>query len=143
MKTQSIRRNLLAGLGLLMACLFGGQAFAGDVDLLPVNPVSPATAPSPKKATRPKPAATRPSTTAGSGGAVDSVPAFNGEGTIDQINANGYVINDTTFILAPDVKFRLSASQSTPRSSFKLGTYVAYFLDNQRRITELWLWKKK
>lgn len=137
MKSLLIRKNLLVLVAMTAACLIAAGALAATVELLPVAPVGSSgggSSSSGKSGSYTQKMSIMESERLG-------IPAFNGEGIIDEVIQEGFIINDCTMVVAPSCRFKQLPSSTASRASFKKGSQVGWVLNKQKQIIELWLLK--
>jgi len=64
------------------------------------------------------------------------------EGIIERVAKDFIVISDVAFRLAPKVRYlsEYNGPEEAP-SEFKVGTHIRFRIDDQRELTEMWLFK--
>jgi hypothetical protein len=133
-----IRKNLLAGMGVLALLVFAGGVLADDLTLLPVNPVNRELGRSDGSG-NPGSSKLKAAEAALAG---KNLPAFSGKGLIERVLSDGYVIGDVTLKLSPGCVFKSAVTVAASRSYFVKGSVVGYILNNKGQLAELWLLKR-
>lgn len=64
---------------------------------------------------------------------------FDGLGHIDRIGRHEIVIDDTMHDFASYVRFATPRTKNGSKGDFRVGTYVGYVTDSEKKITSLWL----
>ncbi|GEM_PF-687487 len=69
--------------------------------------------------------------------------AFDGQGKIEVIRSQGFIINDIFRPVSPGTSYHCPGSVWGSKTMFSKGDYVAFLLDDEGRIKSLWLICKK
>lgn len=76
------------------------------------------------------------------GGPPDYYPQkYDGAGRIDRLDGDEIVIDDGLLMLTSHSRFATPSSRYAGRGSFRVGSFVGYLLDSDRKVQSLWLLK--
>ena len=76
------------------------------------------------------------------GGPPDYYPQkYDGAGRIDRLDGEEIVIDDGLLMLTSHSRFATPSSRYAGRGSFRVGSFVGYLLDSDRKVQSLWLLK--
>ncbi len=106
----------MAMTGFIILIFMTGALYAGDVNILPVEPASDVTETETEL----------------------TVPEFDAIGTIDGISENEIVIDDRLFKLSTATAFYSKTGERISRSGFSKGRMVGIVLNSSRQAISIW-----